>query len=376
MIDLSAPGWEELPAPRLPLSRYRFRFLERSGDDRSSLARAGYLGSAWRGAFGHALRRAVCVTRLPACDSCILLRSCVYPWLFESRTPPNAAKLSRYPRTPGPFVLEPSDPSHDAAAETLNLGVVLFGQANDQLPYVAHALEQVGRGGLTAKRIKLDLRDVQVEVRIQDGTAANETLVSKDGWSTVYVPGGQLAATPTQPLLTPKFPGAVRVRLLSPMRIRRDNRLVDQRAFDFRSLAGVLLRRISLLTTFFGDTPLETDFAGLLSQADSLPIAQRQLHWREWTRYSSRQEAKLQMGGLVGWFEVEGSGLESLWPYLWLGQWTHVGKGCSMGLGRYVLEPVGGSREQAGDRAESGLKADTKNTARRGSVGWASPLQL
>ncbi len=274
----------------------------------------------------------------------MLLNSCVYPWLFESRTPPNARKLTRYPRTPGPFVLEPLDPRHDAAGGTQNLGVILFGQANDQLPYVVHALERAGRGGLTAKRVRLGLMDVQAETRGRsDGALANGSRDGEGGWNTIYEPDGQLAPPELQPLLAPASPDAVRVRLLTPLRIRRDNRLVDQRAFDLRSLAGVLLRRISLLTTFFGDTPLETDFAGLLRCADSLKITLRQLHWREWARYSSKQETKLQMGGLVGCFEVEGAHLEPLWPYLWLGQWTHAGRGCSMGLGRYALEPAGGA---------------------------------
>ena len=97
-----------------------------------------------RASRGHALRKAVCVTRLPACDPCVLLRSCPYPFLFESRTPPGAKKLTRYPRTPGPFVLEPADPRIDTLDRdgTLSLGVTLFGAANDHLPYVVHALEQ------------------------------------------------------------------------------------------------------------------------------------------------------------------------------------------------------------------------------------------
>ena len=115
---------------------------------------------------------------------------------------------------------------------------------------------------------------------------------------------------------------------------------------------GGLLRRISLLTYFFGETPLETNFAGLLRYAESIPIAKRALHWREWTRYSSRQNEKLQMGGLVGSFELAGAVLDRFWPLLWLGQWTHAGKGCSMGLGRYVLEPLGAEGVVSGSGGE------------------------
>ena len=150
-----------MPLPTLPLARYRMRFGEHAPQGASPVAspRTGYLGSAWRGAFGHALRKAVCVTRLPTCDPCVLLRSCPYPFLFESRTPPGAEKLARCPRTPGPCVLEPAAPCFDTGSDTLNLGVTLFGPANDHL----HALDQAGRTGLTARRVTLEMLVVQAE---------------------------------------------------------------------------------------------------------------------------------------------------------------------------------------------------------------------
>jgi CRISPR/Cas system endoribonuclease Cas6 (RAMP superfamily) len=46
------------------------------------------------------------------------------------------------------------------------------------------------------------------------------------------------------------------------------------------------------------------------------------------------------MGGLVGSVHLEMRGLEDFWPYLWLGQWTHAGKGTSMGMGAYTIKPA------------------------------------
>ena len=333
--------------PALPLARYRVRFIEHAPDGGYPLTsiRSGYLGSAWRGAFGHALRRTVCVTRLRACDPCVLLRSCPYPFLFESRTPPGAAKLTRYPRTPGPYVLEPADHRFDTRNGTLNLGVTLFGSANDHLPYVVHALDQAGRSGLTARRVELEMLDVQSESRGRDVGDVTE----RDGWATIFEPGGRLSPVPTEHPDPPPSPSTVRVRLLSPLRIKRHEHLVGAADFDFRAFMSGLLRRISLLTYFFSDTPFETDFGGLLRTAESVPVASRHLRWREWTRRSSRQDTKLQMGGLVGSFELAGSEIAPFWSLLWLGQWTHAGKGCSMGLGRYVLEPLPADVDQAGE---------------------------
>ena len=357
------------PRPTLPLARYRVRFREQVPEGACSLAspRAGYLGSAWRGVFGRALRNTVCVTRLPACDPCVLLHSCPYPFLFESRTPPGAKKLTRYPHTPGPYVLEPADPRFDSEggesgsedgpdgskAGTLNLGVTLFGSANDHLPYVVHALDRAGRHGLTARRIPLEMVDVQAEPPepgAAEGDAGDDDASStrNGGWTTIFEPGGRLSPVPSRsPGLPPSLPPAVRVRLLTPLRMRRQGRSVGAADFGFRAFASNLLRRISLLTYFFGETPLETDFAGLLRCAESVPTTEHALRWQDWTRHSSRQGAEIPMGGVVGSFRLTRPGLDPFWPMLWLGQWTHVGRGCSMGLGRYALEPVGAGENGA-----------------------------
>jgi CRISPR-associated endoribonuclease Cas6 len=64
---------------------------------------------------------------------------------------------------------------------------------------------------------------------------------------------------------------------------------------------------------------------------------ERELHWREWTRFSSRQKQEMTLGGVVGDWVIRGD-LEPLMPWLWLGQWLHVGKNATMGMGSYSLE--------------------------------------
>ena len=315
-----------------PIARFRLRFVESASNNSpmASLSGAGYLGSAWRGAFGHALKQTVCITNLPVCDNCSLLHSCPYPNLFESRTPSNAAKLSLYPRTPVPYVLEPSDPNFDSHDTTYNLGLVLFGTAIDSYPYVIHAFQAAGQRGLTKKRIKLDLLDVQIE-KSASGTSH---------WQTVYVPGQSLVSpTFVNEWVLPDLTPNVRIRLISPLRLKFKEQLVGETQFVFRAFAASLLRRISLLTYFFTDRPLEIDFAAMLQHAESIRVSSKELRWQDWKRRSSRQKMNIQMGGLVGSFELNQDDLEPFLPYLWLGQWTHVGKGCAMGLGRYILQP-------------------------------------
>ena len=319
--------------PHLPLMRYRLRF--RVGD--AQPVRGIYLGFAWRGAFGRALRRSACITNLPSCGNCALLERCVYPRTFEKRTPDDAQKLRRYPTIPNPYVLAPRT---DAADGTMALDVTLFGDANDDAPAILQALDRAGRDGLTQRRVPLRLLETQAETCA--GAAGR--------WTTIQSDGGGLRSCLAHIVATPSLdapPTAVRVRLLSPLRIRSGGRYVHPRELDFRAFAANLLRRISLLTYFFGTCPLEVDFAALLKEAAGVPIEDAQLRWQDRARHSSRQNARIPMGGMVGSFVVRGPLVATLWPCLWLGQWTHIGKGCTMGLGGYALEPVDGAEQWA-----------------------------
>ncbi|HHY33792.1 MAG TPA: CRISPR system precrRNA processing endoribonuclease RAMP protein Cas6, partial [Firmicutes bacterium] len=55
-----------------------------------------------------------------------------------------------------------------------------------------------------------------------------------------------------------------------------------------------------------------------------------------WERYSSRQDTRMKLGGLVGTatYEFHDASLaEFFLPWLVLGEYIHVGKGCTFGLG-------------------------------------------
>ena len=327
----NSPAHSANIVPQLPLVRYRMRFRS---DDGAALERS-YLGSAWRGVFGHALRSDVCITNLPRCDGCALLEHCVYPRTFEKRTPADAQKLRRYPNTPSPYVLAPAHDEWDAADETTNLGVTLFGAANADAPTILQALRHAARAGLTRRRVVLEHVETQAE--------------TPDQWTTIQQRGGNMHSSPAHIVVPPRVPSpptAAHVRLLSPLRIRSDGRHVRPAQFGFRAFAANVLRRVSLLTYFFAKQPLEMPFEALLEEARGVRIKDADLRWRDGVRRSSRQRARIPFGGIVGSFVAEGPAIGALWPCLWLGQWTHIGKGCTMGLGRYILEPVNSHSEE------------------------------
>jgi hypothetical protein len=61
-------------------------------------------------------------------------------------------------------------------------------------------------------------------------------------------------------------------------------------------------------------------------------------------------------GALVGELELIGRAFASVWPALWLCQWTRVGKGTAFGLGGYhINEPM---RDASSDRPPRDVPTD------------------
>lgn len=313
--DAAPPSHSAL---RLAIGHYRIIFARDSATDWPRFS-----GSAWRGAFGRALRRTVCVTRLESCDTCLLKTSCAYSYLFETPIPTSAAKMRRYPAAPHPFALQVDDAT--ATNGPYALGLSLFGHGNRYLPYIIHAIAQAAAEGIGRRGNRLSLRAVQ------------QARIPIEEWYTVYTPDSELRPLPPETSASPACPTTIRIQLCSPLRLQRGGALVGPDEFGFADFFGALLRRLSMLTYFHGDVPLDIDFRDVMERARQVSLSRKTLRWHDWTRYSSRQQTTMQMGGLIGELAFDGEDMGLFWPYLWMGQWTHVGKGTSMGLGRYAI---------------------------------------
>ena len=82
------------------------------------------------------------------------------------------------------------------------------------------------------------------------------------------------------------------------------------------------------------------DFKGLIDQAMTVETVNNNLRWHDWTRYSLRQDRRMKLGGLVGSVTYAGD-LKPFTPFIALGQYVHVGKNCTFGLGKYRVENTG-----------------------------------
>lgn len=324
----NAPSMAGSPYPRLHRLRFRFQALE-------SIRLPAYTGSAWRGLLGHALRQTACVTRQPSCDGCLLIHNCVYSSFFE--TPPGSPEAAaRYTALPHPFVLEPELDARRVAetGEPLTLGLTLIGPATNVVPYLIHAFQRAGERGFGRDGGRFALRDV-----------SQETAPGSDDWDIIYdAADGKLRPPDAQPSVehtdsppAPTLPQPITMHLQTPLRMKHHGRFIGPGHLTAADLLRTLISRVDTLCDLYGTAEGGIDTASLYDALPSVEISQAELRWHEWTRYSSRQQTSLQMGGLIGRLQLTGDGLPPFVPLLQFGQWTHIGKGTSLGLGRYRL---------------------------------------
>lgn len=312
----------------LPLARYRYSFRMDA-----PLRLPPYAGSLLRGQFGAALRRVSCMTGAARCDGCPLRATCPYPAVFEAPAPVTH-DMQRFSHIPNPYVIEPpplgSPPI--GAGETLCFNLVLFGHALSHLPLISLALQRAVEQGLGPQRAAGRLARIEVQRRA-DG--------AEPAWAEIWQPAAAaIAAHDARFAVAPTRADAVATQAQlvfdTPLRLQHQGQPVRPPALTPRKLVADLLRRITLLAEFHAGRPgLIPDAPALVQHAARLG-QQLDLHWHDWSRYSSRQRQEMTLGGALGSWTLTGE-LGPLLPWLRLGEWLHVGKNATLGLGRYRL---------------------------------------
>jgi hypothetical protein len=291
-----------------------------------------YKGSLLRGAFGHALRTAVCALGPgQECGDCRLRRACPYPRLFETgiegEPPPFLRGLATAPR---PYVFEPAgDERCFAPGDPLDFDLLLFGQAATLDAYALLAVERMAARGLGRDRFAFGLD----RVRVSEG---------RDGFRDLVVDGRALpgaAAVPSFPRPDGLPPSRAVLRFLTPTRLQSNHQLVT--APGFRGLVFAMLRRTLEVAHFHvPGAAIDWTFRPLLDRASTVRTVASRLRWRDWERYSNRQKTRMTLGGFVGELEVEGD-LTPFLPLLATAAVLHVGKCATFGLGRMEIgEPL------------------------------------
>ena len=146
-----------------PLSHFKFSQFQFSLKAVDCINLPVYKGSTFRGAFGHAFKKVVCINRERTCASCLLKEKCVYSYVFETPPPPDTSKMRKYPFAPHPFIITPplEERRIYREGETLCFELTLVGRSIDYLPYFIYTFDELGGIGFGKGYGKYQLEEVK-----------------------------------------------------------------------------------------------------------------------------------------------------------------------------------------------------------------------
>ena len=247
-----------------------------------------FLGSQLRGAFGYGLKKVVCINPSFKCDGCFATTNCLYYDFYENK---NNFHKYRFD-----FELSPKEYKYN---------LYLFNEATKELPYVISAIHQtITKFGFGKDRKKYNFFIIKVNDKIAfDGENFN---ISDDS---------------VVEFINDKYSEDIIIEIKTPLRIKKDNKLTSN--IDLEDIIkSIYHRELALNGLEIQKLPFKVE--GEVS---------KNLKWKKLTRYSNRQQTKMQIDGVMGEIKVKGIDMKS-YRYLKLGEIIGVGKLTTFGLGK------------------------------------------
>ena len=289
-----------------------------------------YAGSTLRGAFGHALLQVCGLSPTDREKNTPLFQQSVYVSVFAPQHSAQGISLNNLAQLPVPYVIEAPlvKAKTYLADEHFSFDVVLCGPAIAHLSTVILAWRRAFLRGVGAG----------------DGTGELESVecLGPNGMVTIVYTHHQPKIVShdthiTAPDFTRSHPDGCDVHLLlqTPLRLQQRGKIVTPGEMTAPILLRNLIRRVTLQMQ--------------MQQADSWPLTRihqlndfadnvtddRRLIWQDWERYSSRQKQSMKLSGVTGYWLLRQVPAELL-PFVYLGQWLHLGKETAFGLGKYT----------------------------------------
>jgi hypothetical protein len=260
-----------------------------------------FIGSQIRGALGYALKETVCINPSFRCEGCFAAENCLYHEWYEKSGVYHPYRLD----------FEMGKPYYD-------VGIHLFAEATGKLPYVVSALHRM----LTVTGLGIQQEKISSYEFFVDGIRAND-------------PEGKITLPDTPPqtvaLTDTPAPERMRLRLITPLRIKHANRFVrSMEHLHLHSIVNSVHQRYRQLT----DAP-----AAKLGYRVEGEITDRFGVFDDVTRYSFRNKGKLKIGGLVGEMTIENIDDRS-YALLKLGEVIGAGKQTVFGLGKIQVDTI------------------------------------
>jgi hypothetical protein len=321
---MNDPALDIIRRSQLSILRLRFTFV---AAERVSLP--PFLGSTLRGAFGAALKSQVCVHPEPECAMRCLEPTCPFGEIFAPRRP--TAK-GGWAESPPAYVIRslPAPSVHRLEiGDAVRFELLLFGPAVRKALTLRRSFFVAGQLGFGAQRAPFLLTRSEVRTRDEQWRFLPVHLTDETEASAEATPLADLVARKCA-----AFTGddTLHIDLVTPLRIRVAGKF--RRDLPFHTLLRAAANRVDELANAYGTPTACLNLATELGAA-TVRTEYERLAVNDWERFSNRQGAKMNLGGLTGTVVYRGSQTPAALALLMAGETLHVGSSTSFGLGLY-----------------------------------------
>ena len=277
-----------------------------------------FKNSALRGGMGKMLMEFSCLSD-GNCDNCKYFHSCMVDKVMYSKLKYKPDFIAN--ETSVGYILECFDKKTNyKKGELLKFNLILFGDTIRYISYFIYAFDVLGKKGIGKYHSKYKLEKVLSEngreIFINGEIIKNNILVKKVS-DYIVERKKQLLNVPS-----------VIMNFISPFRYKYQGHYKSK--IDINDLDIALNRRINILNAYEGIRD------EINIKCNNCSFTSENLNWSENQRYSSRQDAKMKLGGVEGSISLNINN-EDFLELLIAGELVHMGKNSSFGLGKYIL---------------------------------------
>jgi len=296
-------------------------------------------GSALRGGFGSALRKACCPDiRLP-CTRCNYRSICTYAVVFEGPLPKNAEVLTANNYIEKPLILEYPGTTQEffKAGDILEFNFILAGSAVSHFAKITTAIDSLGKDGIGTGR-ESGLGKYSLESITSANTLSGESKqVFSRETDQISLKNHIPAQYSDAEALAKKIgrQGGLKLVFTTPTQIVHEGQM--QEVPPFHALIRRLQSRISNLSQFYCGKEIGWDFLDRIERASKVKTESSCATNKKVVRYSRRAGRIHTFEGCLGEVSYSGEIDTDLLTSIIFGTVTHVGKKTTFGFGKYVL---------------------------------------
>lgn len=282
-----------------------------------------FWGSALRGAFGHSLKKLVCINKQYACEDCYLFKVCTYQKIFDPKPSDDEQFGRKFSNLPPPFIIDlKSRGGLIKENQSLCFDLRILGNERQYTPFVIRAMCNALSNGIGKNEVKFIVEDIK--------NFYGESIFDKEG---------NISSSPIIDFFSNNLSDNVKIMVETPMRLLNQSKLMTVESWKPDVFIFAAIKRYAMIRhIYYG---LETHNIGKMKQlCNNVEVSKTKLQWKDLSRYSSRQKEILKIGGLVGEFDLNFSKIPEFKPYIASLEYLGIGKGTSMGLGSVSIKEV------------------------------------